>query len=257
MKKITQLSEEELLLFIRVQLEKREILLSRNPKKEKIRQALYEILFVEQKMTVEDIERLYIPFGQAGYMTSRQKFEVMLYVLEKEYGSCSCFLDGAENYGVVTEEDIEIIYSEWLKEERAYLTEMEKKDFFIQTLMDCLGFGVLEVLNRVAPDGILLGEFCPDFHGKEGPEGRIAVCSGGVVIRLPFLAMKSREELIKIVRSVIATENKRELTIVEPMQDFVKEDGTCITAIRPPVGKEWGIRILFGVARKRGREWKN
>lgn len=257
MRKITQLSEEEILLWIRTQLEKREFLSGRKPEKEKLKETLYEILFLEQKMTVKEIEQFFIPFGQAGFLTPRQKFELMLYILEKDYGNCCCFLDGAENYGVVTEEDIEAIYKEWLKEERIFLTEEEKKEFFVQSLMDQLGLGVMEVLNRVAPDGILLGEFCPEFYGKECPEKRIAVCSGGVVIRLPFLAMKNREELIRIVRCVIAKENKRELSIMEPMLDFVKEDGTCITAVRPPVGKEWGIRILFGAARKRGCEWKN
>lgn len=256
MNKIVQLSEEELLQWIKSQLEKREFYSGRWKEKDKLKEMLYEIIFYEQGITLEEIENAFIPFSQAGYLSSRQKFELMLYMLEKEYGNCSCFLDGAENYGVVTEEDIEVIYVEWLKEECFILSEEEKMEFFVQTIMDRLGLGVLEVLNRVAPDGILLGEFCPKVNEKECMEERIAVCSGGVVIRLPFLAMKNKEELIRIIRCVIASENKRELTIAEPMQDFVKEDGTCITAIRPPVGKDWGIRILFGAARKRGCQWR-
>ena len=256
MNEITKFTEEEMLHWTRIQLEKREITSSRKKKKEELKHALYEIFFLEEKMTVEDIERFYIPFGQAGYLTARQKFELMLYILEKNYGNCSCFLDGAENYGVVTEEDIEVIYLEWLKENLILLSDDEKKDFFIQTWMDRLGLGVLEVLNRVAPDGILLGEFCPEIYEKEYPERRIAVCSGGIVIRLPFLEMSDKEELIRLIRCVIAAENKKELTMMEPMQDFVREDGTCITAVRPPLGKEWGLRILFGTARKRGSEWK-
>lgn len=256
MNKITQFTEEELMLWIRTQLEKRAILCGRKQNKEELRNVLYEIFFVEGRMAAEDIEQFYIPFGQAGYLTARQKFELMLYVLEKDYGNCSCFLDGAENYGVVTEDDIELIYLEWLKEDRILLSEDEKKDFFIQTWMDRLGLGILEVLYRVAPDGILIGELCPGFYEKEYPEKRIAVCAGGIVIRLKFLELENGEELIRVIRCVIAAENKKELTMMEPIQDFVKEDGTCITAVRPPVGKEWGLRILFGTARKRGREWK-
>ena len=237
-----------------MQLERREFMGWRY-EKDKLRQALWEIFFTEQKVTAREIEQFFIPFDQAGYLSARQKFELMLFVLEKDYGNCRSFLDGAENFGVVTEEDIELIYGEWRQEGRVFLSDNEKEEFFIQTIADRLGLGVFEVLNRVAPDGILLGEFCPEIYGQESPEQRIAVCAGGVVIRLPFLAVEDKEEMIRIIRCVVA-ENRKELTVAEPFQDFVKEDGTCVTAVRPPVGKEWGIRILFGAARKRGCEWK-
>ena len=41
-----------------------------------------------------------------------------------------------------------------------------------------------------------------------------------------------------------------------PILDFVKDDGTCITAVRPPVGQDWGIRILFGAARREAQIWR-
>ena len=256
MKEITGLSREELFQWIKLQLEKREIIAGKQPDKEKIKEELYEILFYEQGLTTEDIEYYFIPFGQAGYLTPRQKFEIILYVLEKDYGNSFIFLEGTENYGMVTGEDIEEIYLQWAAEDRLFLSEEEKKDFFVQNLMDGLGLGVVEVLKRVAPDGFLVGELCPAFYEQELAEDRIAIYSRGSIIRLPFLAIESKEELIRVIKYVIALEHKGELTMMEPMLDFVREDGTCITAVRPPAGRDWGIRMLYGAARKDDHGWR-
>lgn len=256
MLEMIQLSEEVFFQWIRMQLEKRELCISKNKEKEKIKEVLYEILFYEQGMTLYDIERFFIPFGQAGYLTPRQKFEIILYILEKDYGSCWWFLQETERDYVITGDDIEDLYMQWLQEERLFLSDEEKKEFFIQNLMDKLGFGILEVLNRVAPDGILLGSLCPAFYEQEATEERVAVCSRGRIIRLPFLELDSREELPRIIKCLLCYEKKEELTIMNPISDFVKEDGTCITAVRPPAVQDWGIRILFGTARKEGGGWR-
>jgi len=253
---IMQLSEEDLIQWLIVQLEKHEVPFGRQRQRKKVEELLYEILFLEQGVTVEEIERYFVPFSQSGYLSVRQKFEIILYVLERDYGNCLLFRGGTEPVYAVTEEDIEELYYQWLSEDRLFLSDEEKKDFFVRTLYDKLGPDILEVLGRVAPDGILLGEFCPCYYPQERVEERIAICSGGAVIRLPFLAVKNKEELIKMMKCFLAGENKGELTVINPVLDYVKEDGTCITAVRPPAGKEWGIRVLYGAARKGGTEWK-
>ena len=243
---IVNLSENDFMQWLKDQLEKREFRLGGQLEREKGKELLDEILFYEQGLCVEDIERYFLPFGQSGYLTTRQKFEIMLFVLEKDYGSCSCFLDGVDNFCVISAEDVEAIYLQWLQEERLFLSGDEKREFFIQTLLDKLGLGIIEVLKRVAPDGILLGEFCPDFFGREPAEAKVAVCSQGIVIRFPFLALDSKEELIRTVKGMLAQENRGELTMMEPIIDFVKDDG-----------RDWGIRILYSAARKGGVDWKN
>ncbi len=256
MLELIQLSKEEFLEWMKVQLEKREVWPVRKVDRNKLKEAVYEILFYEQGLTAEEIERFFIPYSQSGYLSTRQKFEIMLYVLEKDYGNSYLFLGGNEQYYAVTEEDIEEIYVQWLQEERLFLSEEDKKDFFIQTILDNFELGLLEVLKRVAPDGILLGEFCPPAYEQEAAETRIAVCAGGAVIRLLFLELQNQEELILLIKCVLAAENKGELTLMEPVLDFVKEDGTCITAVRPPEREDWGIRILYGAGKKGGIAWK-
>lgn len=257
MREFAGFSQEEFFQWIKMQLEKREIWVGQRSEKETIKKELYEILFYEHGMTAEEIEYYFVPFGQAGYLTPRQKFEIILFIMEKEYGNGYIFWEGTEKYGVITVEDIEALYLQWAIEDRLYLSEEEKKEFFIQNITDFLGLGILEVLKRAAPSGILIGELCPSFYEEEEVNERIAICSEGTVIRLPFLALENKEELIRIIKYVIALENKGELTMIEPIMDFVRDDGTCITAVRPPAGKDWGIRILYGAARKDNRGWKS
>jgi len=257
MNKIVELREEDFYQWLTVQLEKRCVLHKMRLDKNMLKDELYIILFQEVGITVEEIERFFIPFGQAGYLTPRQKFEIILFVLEKDYGNCFLFLEGVSNDLVITGEDIECVYLQWLQEERLFLSADEKKEFFVQCLMDRLGGDVLEVLRRAAPDGFLVGELCPAFYEHELAEERIAVCSKGAIIRLPFLAIQNKEELIRIIKYKLALENKGELTMMEPILDFVQEDGTCITAVRPPAGRDWGIRILYGAAGKEELEWRN
>lgn len=251
---ITQLSDHDFFQWLKAQLEKKEFMNGRAFEKSKVWEALYEILFLEQQLTVEEIEQFFIPFNQAGYLTPRQKFELILFVLEKDYGKSYFFVETCNSTCEITEEDIEEIYLQWWLEDRLYLSQEEKKEFFVQNLMDRLGLGILEVLKRTASEGILIGELCPAPEGKEAIQ-RIAVYCNGMVIYLPFLEIESREELIRIIKYAVAMENKGELTMMEPVWDYVREDGTCITAVRPPAGKDWGIRIMYGAAGKEGMGW--
>ena len=252
---IGHFQDEDFIQWLKEQLEKQEYMSGFRFEKEIMRDVLYEILFQEQKITVEDIEHFFIPFGQAGYLSARKKFELMLFILEKEYGKSYMFVEGKEDYCTVTDKDVEDVFLQWALEGRLYLSEEEKKEFFVQSIMDRLGLGVLEVLQRVAPDGILLGELCPMLHEWERLEERVAVCFNGMIIRLPFLALESREELIRIIKYAVSREDRGELTLMEPMLDFVREDGTCMTAIRPPAGRDWGIRLLYGASRKDRIGW--
>lgn len=256
MSDIVQFSEEDLIRWLEPQLEKREFMNGYRFGSEQLKNEINEILFCEQRITVTDIEQFFIPFGQAGYLSPKCKFEIMLFVLEKEYGRSYMFVEGKDDYCTVTGDDVEDMYLQWCQEDRLFLSDDEKKEFFVQILMDRMGLGVLNVLERISPDGILIGELCPPRYAGERPEERVAVCFNGMIIRLPFLEIESKEELIRIIKYAIAKENKGELTMMEPMLDFVCEDGTCLTAIRPPSGKDWGLRILYGASRKEVTAWK-
>ena len=256
MKGILQWSEDEFFQWLRTQLEQREFMLGHKMDKEKMKAELYDILFCEQNLTVSEIEQYFIPFGQAGYLSPRCKLELMLYVLEKNYGESILFLKRNGPYEEITGKDVEEIYLQWTLENRMFLSAEDKKEFFVQTLMDRLGLGVLEILKRLISDGILIGELCPSMNQKESAKQRVAICVDGGVIRFPFLAIDTEDELIRIIKYAVALENRGELSVREPILDYVQEDGTCITAVRPPAGKDWGIRILYGAASKGAREWK-
>ena len=60
--------------------------------------------------------------------------------------------------------------------------------------------------------GFISSVIVPILHEWERIEERVAVCFNGMIIRLPFLEIESKEELIRIIRYVVSKENKGELT---------------------------------------------
>ena len=55
-------TEEDLIRWLKIQLEKREYMCGKRFEKKAMQEALYEILFQEQNLTVEEIERFFVPF---------------------------------------------------------------------------------------------------------------------------------------------------------------------------------------------------
>ena len=245
---LIRLSEEGFMNWLKSQLQKREFMYGHCFTEQETKENIYELLFQQRKTRVRDIEEYFIPFCQAGYLSPRQKLELMLFVLEKDYGNSYGFLYELEGKSVVRDALIEEIYLAWALEDRLILSVEEKREFFVQTLTDRIRLGGLEVLKRLALDGIMLGECCPPAK-DEPPEKRAAICSNGKIIWMPFLAIEDGTELIRIIKRVVAEENRGELTAMDPFWECVREDGTCITAIRPPAAKYWGLKIFYG-ARK-------
>lgn len=251
---LVRLTEEGLVKWLRNKLEKREYMNGYYFSEEELWEQVYEIMFYEIGTSLEEIERYFIPFGQAGYLSAKRKLELMLFILEKDYGDCFYFLQEVSGQPVVDESVIEQIYRNWALEGRLLLSEEEKREFFVRILTDQLGLGVLALLRRIAINGIFLGDLCPPAVQGSG-NGQVAVSNNGELLWFPVLAQENQAELIRIIKIVIAGENRGELTVMEPFWECVREDGSCITAIRPPAGKDWGIRILYGASGKEQREW--
>ena len=250
-----RLSEEGVVNWLKSQLQKREFMYGHCFTEWEVREQIYNLLFYEGKLETEDIERFFIPFGQAGFLSQRQKVELMMFICEKEYGDAIAFLYELEGNEVIRDYEIDELYLRWAFEDRLVLSSEEKREFFVQYLSDRIGLGILELLKRMTREGILLGECCPMVEG-ETMERRIAICNEGRLMWFPFLAPSNENEVPRIIKQVVAKENKGELTMIEPFWECVREDGTCITAIRPPAGKSWGLRILYGSARRGMPEWE-
>lgn len=254
--KIEQMSEAEFLGWLREQIGKREFMYGKRFNFEEMQKELYDILFGEYRLTIEEVERYFLPFGQSGYLSPKCKFELMWFVLQKDGISNPDYLfESLECGEVITGEEVEHHYEMWSLEDRLILTEEEKIEFFLLCILEKMGCGVLELLQQIAEEGVLLGELCPSLYEGEPPEKRVAVFRDGKLVYLPFLGVESKEELIRIIQVTIQKENKGELTMMDPIWDCVRDDGTCITAVRPPAGANWGIRILYSAAGKERRRW--
>ena len=251
---LVRLSDEGLINWLRARLQKWEFMYGHAFSEQEICENIYKMLFQERRTRLKDIEQYFIPFSQANYLTAKQKLEIMIFVLEKERGNRYQFLCELGRTSIVNEQWIDKLYLNWIVEDRLHLSPEDKKAFFVRSLSDRLGLGVFSLLERIALDGILLGELCPSPN-NEPPEKRIAVYNNGKIIMLPFLALEDKEELIRIIKAVVARENNGELTVMEPFWECVRDDGTYMTAVRPPTGKDWGLRILY-MSGERSKEWE-
>lgn len=229
-------------------------------KKERYKQ-IEELLYNKWNITTEQIEELYVPFGQSGCLGVRQKFEVMLYLASKEAhggGRKQLFARAGwnkEEKTEITQEDIEEAYLRFLEEEWIWLEETDKKIIFTGFIYEPFGYGILEQLLGQETEGLLAGELFWEAYGKggmrkspgemiEASEHGIGVLEHGRAIRLSFLRFSNKEELCRITKRLVCMGGKGELTAAEPEWNMCYTDGTVGHAVRPPKSKEWGFEVI-------------
>lgn len=245
-----------------------ELHINQVPKKEVCRQ-LGELLYRKWNITEEQIEAYYVPFGQAGYLSTKQKFEIMLYLAAKEaYGNGRKQLFAhagwnEEQRTEITRKDVEEAYLQFLEEEWIRLEEADKKMLFTEWVYEPFGYGVIEQLLGQETEGIFVGELFWRVYGGSGrknsrgsdmegiaraSEYGIGVLEQGRAVHLEFLYFANKEELCRITKRLVCMGGKGELTVAEPEWRMCCPDGTVGYAVRPPKSEEWG----FGIIRTEG-----
>lgn len=221
---------------------------------------LEELLYGKWRITAEQIEECYYPFGQSGYLTVRQKFEIMLYLASKEAhgnGRKQLFVRtgwNAEEKEEIRREDVEKAYLRLLEEEWIQLCEADKKALFTGLVYEPFGYGIVERLLEQETEGVLAGELFWQAYQERGAEENrkeakvseagIGVLEQGRLIRLKFLRFSGKEELCRITKRLVCMGGRGELTVVKPEWNICFADGTMGHAVRPPKSREWGFEII-------------
>lgn len=215
--------------------------------KEEMCRQIAELLYEELSLTTERIEQYYLPFGQAGFLTVRQKFERMLFLAAKRApgnGRRQLFSmagwDVAEK-SEITAEDVETLYLKWCEEERTFLTPEEKQHFLTESLYEPFGYGILERLMEEETEGLCAGAVFD--CGKEKAWETIRVLSGGRWIRLAFLAFENEAELCRVTKRLVCMSGTGELTVATPKLMWCCQDETRCVAVGPPAAESWGFAI--------------
>lgn len=238
----------------------KELHVNQAQKKEACRQ-LRELLYRKWNITMEQIETCCVPFEQAGYLSTKQKFDIMLYLASKEAygdGRKQLFAHAGwkeEERTEITQRDVEGAYLRFLEEEWIRLEEADKKILFTEWVYEPFGYGIVEQLLGQETEGIFAGELFWKAYGESGrrkdleggagaSEYGIGILEQGRVIRLGFLCFANKEELCRITKRLVCIGGKGELTVAEPEWKMRCTDGTIGHAVRPPKSEGWGFEII-------------
>jgi len=236
--------------LLRSKLTERGVRCDTGENKEELYREIYRILYREEKMKMEQMEKLFFPFEQSGFLNAEQKLALLLYQTEKKNtgGGIGKLLKELVNQEeeIITERRVDAYYIQQRKEGKCFFSWEEKKNFFALRLLDRFGAGVVELLNRIGGDELLLGEFCPNTKEEilEKTENKIGIRRGSRILRFPFLKI-TEEELERVIRVIITREKMGEITMQNPVWRKECPDGRKMKAIRPPGSENWGLIIQY------------
>lgn len=213
-----------------------------------------KVLFQELDLSVEIIERYYIPFQQSGYLSIMQKFTILLWSASRisEGNGAAMLLEQMEwkttDRNTLYGKDVEQLYLNWKEKDLLELSEADKKKLFVEAVCFSEEVQVLEQLINQNPGQILAGEYMrqrwSDNSKKQSFE-MIGVCLNEMPVLLDFLSFSEEERMISYIQSMVAQYNNGELTAAMPVWE-----GNGVKAIRPPAG-EWGFAISAERSNKR------
>lgn len=219
---------------------------------------------------------LLLPVDNPERLTATQKFAVLLYRYEKQYGK-NAFMELCDRwklpgqieredgtYFEITAEDIHRIY----EQEGFVITTDEESDLICDMVYEGFGHGVIDRLRDCRLEGISGGVsglpeqfFRYEAERPEEENGNhsydsIFVMFRGTTVRLSFLSFGSEQELRRVTKSLLRFEAPGELSYYRPYMVNDMKDGSRVFACRPPFSESWAffIRKFDSTEEKRPEE---
>lgn len=209
---------------------------------------------------VEDI----IPFEMVHELSAQDKFYILLYRYEEEYGSEAMEQLIIENgldlpkedqrgmpYYEIAEEDIERVFEE---SRSTVLSFNDKLNILTQRVYELYkGNGVIDWLRDMKIDGISVGvsgipeSFCWndtfDMRGLPAACDSVWIFFQGKSIYLSFLRFGSSRELIRVCRNCCRYNNPGQLSQARGYLVTEAKDGARVAVARPPFSESWVMFI--------------
>ena len=225
--------------------------------KEYVKNVLEDILVKKYKYGEKEWNSI-IPFENRKELSPVDKFDILLYCYEKEYGPDAFDLFMKENHimdrisaeysgYVISEEMLDDIFFEraWL------LSTNDKKKIVIQRLYSGYrGLGVIDELRDLKIDGISGG-----VSGKEGQHNSVWLFYHGVMIHLAFLSFGSERELERVCMNIYRYGNPGQLSKAKGYIVNEMKDHSRVVVVRPPFSESFAFFVRkFGTIEKRSLE---
>ena len=204
-----------------------------------------------------------IPFETISELSAQDKFNILLYQYEEEYGMdglTQLIMDYAldlpkkdENgmpYYEIDEDDIDVVFEE---NRNKSLNFNDKLNILTQRVYEIYkGNGVIDQIRDMNIDGISIGVSGVPEHiagdmewkGKDVPAAydSVWIFFKGKSIYLSFLKFGSSREMIRVCRNSYRYNNPGQLSQVRGYLVTESWDGARIAVARPPFSENW---VLF------------
>lgn len=213
-------------------------------------------------LSLGERERLF-PVGIPDRLTSKQKFDILLYYYMKQYGkegfmqlcAAHCLPGQVQRedgiYYEITEEDIRQIY----EKESPVLNSRDVWELLCDEIYEGFGHGIIDRLRDCQLEGISGGvsgwpehffryenEVQGDFTGNHAYDS-VFVMIHGITVRLSFLSFGSEQELRRVIKALLRYEALGELSYYNPYMVNDMKDGSRVFACRPPFSETWAFFI--------------
>ncbi len=186
-----------------------------------------------------------IPFGRVDKLSSRDKFDILLYQYKKEDGKRafekiiekSKILEGDMQLAGchISDEDIRRIYDD----ERPYLNTQDRKQIVIQRIYSMYrGLGVVDEIRDMRIDGVSGG-----VSGINGGRDGIWVFFKGINVHMQFLSFDSEEELERVCMNIYRYGNPGQLSKSKGYIIGEMKDHSRVVVVRPPFAESFAFFV--------------
>ncbi len=212
--------------------------------KKHVKQVIRKVLTSKLVRDVSEYEK-YIPFSNPNKLSTRDKFDIVIYYLELEHKdmALSYLLEqyvlqaGVDIHSGITvsEEMIEDIYFDM----NIYLSSVDKLNILVQRVYSQYkGLGVVDDIRDMKLEGVSGG-----VSGREGEYDNVWILYKGINIHLKCLSFENETELERVCMNIYRYGSPGQLSrskgyIVNEMKDHSR-----VVVVRPPFAESFAFFV--------------
>ncbi|WP_425495984.1 ATPase, T2SS/T4P/T4SS family [Paenibacillus lemnae] len=234
-----------------------------------VKSILKELLMTKLRLSEFEINAA-LPFDQHERLTSRDKFDIMLYLFKQDFKdqALSHMIEkyqlaeprileayGSDKVYAVTAEDIEYMYANEIR----MLSKEEKLDIVVQRIYQHYkGFSVIDEIRDQRIDGVSGGvsgsigklpmqqlELNMDLFSSD-PAGEcesVWLFYKGISLHLGFLSFEQPNELKRVCQNIYKYNHPGQLSETAGYKVNEMKDGSRVVVVRPPFSETWAFFV--------------
>ena len=240
--------------------------------KKYVKTLIYDLLLQEYGVNEVNISKA-IPFDLPSLLTAQDKFDVLIYVYQKEFGYEALaqmikkynladlkYIQGEEKPSyVITSEEIDDIY----EKENITLSFQDKLNVVVQRIYQRYkGYSSIDEIRDMNIDGVsggvsglpesflsqvaqTDGDYLNQILDRRVPRAcdSIWIMFSGKSIRLEFLSFGTESELKRVCQNIYKYNNPGQLSDTNGYKINEMKDGSRVVVVRPSMSETWAFFV--------------